>query len=213
MILMKIFTKTRTRRTARSTMNALARGQFVNINVTFDRDISKLRVATSFKQKDFSKPREPDEMNFMDYILALSTLSTLYSDFGQTNIGLQTEKLITAALVESASKTRKSIIAACERVRRTTTHPGCSWNSDSLASAESRAILLQLPIPRHSQIVTKERTAMRDTPRQVAAYGKRRYSVTFQHQTAERATNGRRVWHADMDKVAGSYTNAMYVAM
>ena len=136
---------------SRSTMNALARGQFININVAFDRDISKLRVATSFKQKDFSKPREPDEMNFMDYILALSKLSTLYSEFGQTNIGLQTVKLITAALVESASKTRKSIIAACERVRRTTTHPGCSWNSDSLASAESRAILVQLPIPRNSQ--------------------------------------------------------------
>ena len=53
---------------SRSTMNALARGQFININVTFDRDISKLMVATSFKQKDFSKPHEPDEMNFMDYI-------------------------------------------------------------------------------------------------------------------------------------------------
>ena len=90
-----------------------------------------------------------------------------------------------------ASKTRKSIIAACERVRRTTTHPGCSWNSDSLASAESRAILVQLPIPRHSQIVTKERTAMRDTPRQVAAYGKRRYSVTFQRDSDEMSSNRR----------------------
>ena len=50
------------------------------------------------------KPQGADDLDFSDYLICLTKLSSMYLQAGHANLGLQTVHLMQAALVESATK-------------------------------------------------------------------------------------------------------------
>ena len=123
---------------------AIKKGEWVPILCLVDEDIAKLRCSMAFSRREYKRPRHGDELDFHDYLCCLTKLSTLYSEAGQQNLAMQTTKLVHAALVESASKTRASVIRACERLRKQTTSPSVNWDSDSLERHDIRVLLEDL---------------------------------------------------------------------
>ena len=80
-------------------------------------------------------------MDFFDFIMCLMRLARLYHEHGQTNLGFQVYNLVHIAIIESATKSRASIIRASERLRRYYTSPICKWESESLYRADIRSLL------------------------------------------------------------------------
>ena len=123
---------------------AVKKGEWVPITCLFDEDIAKLRSSMVYSRREYKRPREGDQMDFNDYLSCLAKLGVLYAEAGQANLAIQTMKLMRAALNESASKTKVSIIRACERLRKKTRHD-VVWGSDSLGRHDVQVLLEDIP--------------------------------------------------------------------
>ena len=84
---------------------ALNGGSFVSILACWDKDVAKERATSSF-DKSLRTPKAADEMEWNDWMLAMTTLSRRYEEFGQANLAKQIINLITGALIASATDPR-----------------------------------------------------------------------------------------------------------
>ena len=120
---------------------AIKRAEWVSVLLLMDSDIARLRCTSAPDPRVYKKPQGADDLDFSDYLICLTKLSSMYLQAGHANLGLQTVHLMQAALVESATKTRVSVIRACERLRKQTTGPNVVWDSDSLNRSDVRVLL------------------------------------------------------------------------
>lgn len=127
--------------TPKQIQGACRRGEFINVMAVFDEDVAVLRCSCAPKPRHYRRPTRPEEMDFLDYLMCLLRLSGKYRDAGQTHLASQVVNLALAAALESATKTRQSIIRACERVRRQSTTPDVKWDHDSLNRGDVRSML------------------------------------------------------------------------
>ena len=126
----------------KSVIKAIIRGEYVSALALYDDDIARMRCSNApFAQREFKRPTRVDEMDFYDYTMCLMRLARLYHEHGQANLGFQVYNLVHIAMTESATKTRISIIRACERLRRYYTSPICKWENDSLYKVDIRSLL------------------------------------------------------------------------
>ena len=119
---------------------AIKKGEWIPITCMFDEDIAKLRCSMAFSWREYKRPRQGDDMDFNDYLICLAKLSVAYAEAGHANLAIQTTKLMQAAIVESASKTKVSV-SACERLRKQSTSVNVNWDSDSLGRHDIRVLL------------------------------------------------------------------------
>ena len=122
-------------------MRAAQDGSYFPLLLVNDVDIGKVRCRSAPTQKEYRRPRDVEEMDFNDFLLAMCKAASVYYEAGQRGLAMQTVNLMQAALVESASKTRVSVMRACERVRMLTTTGTVKWDSDSLNRLEVRVLL------------------------------------------------------------------------
>ena len=115
--------------------------EFVNIMVVFDDDVAVLRCSNAPKPRHYRRPTRPEEMDFLDYLMCLLRLIGKHREAGQSHLAAQVVNLALAAALESATKTRQSVIRACERVRRHSTAPEVVWDHDSLNRGDVRSML------------------------------------------------------------------------
>lgn len=122
-------------------LKAAQNGQYFPLLFLNDVDIGRLRCRSAPTPKVYRRPREVEEMDFHDFLLAMCKAASIYYEVGQQRLAIQTVNLMQAALVESASKTRASVMRACERVRMNSTSEMARWDSDSLNRREIRVLL------------------------------------------------------------------------
>ena len=116
-------------------------GKYVNLLAVWDKEVAARRAE---KVGRIHSVKQVKEMDWSDWTLAMLKLADLYRSSGQTNLAAQVLVLLTAAMTESATKSRQSVMAACEHYRKYETRSSAVWGPDPMGSQWCRPILCDI---------------------------------------------------------------------